>query len=177
MAMGQRLWPKRFNARRGKQSASGAGSATPNIEILAAATGHEVTEAKRRPAQRAPPSGAVDPPFSTSSTPCNRINIKRPLNVSLRDIEPNYKLLHYIKRWRVADLAFELSLLIQILVYSLPLSSKLCNCSHLFPFANGRAIKCEHIIPLLVSHTGQTIHIWFTENSGTMPNTDTFSYP
>ncbi len=58
-----------FIARRGKQAASGAGGATLNIETLATGTcstgaGHDLTEAKGEPAQRAlPPVERWNPPF------------------------------------------------------------------------------------------------------------------
>jgi len=58
-----------FIARRGKQAASGAGGATMNIENIATAmcatgAGHDATEAKGGPAQRAlPPVEQWNPPF------------------------------------------------------------------------------------------------------------------
>jgi uncharacterized protein len=58
-----------FIARCGKQAASGAGTATLNIETLATAmcstgAGHDATEAKGGPAQRAlPPVEKWNPPF------------------------------------------------------------------------------------------------------------------
>jgi hypothetical protein len=69
MVIRQRLWPKSLYTRRGKRVAPGAGSATSNIENLAAAmgftgAGHDVTETNGGPARRAlAPLEQRNPPF------------------------------------------------------------------------------------------------------------------